>query len=274
MERSRGYYRAGGKPYRHNADYYCSGGKTYRYKTHHEVDANHSIEEVQAYVKDLPRDAVVFPRNPESEVPYPSVQDFISTCRAARRHDGPFTWPNESMRFELAIAIAAHHLPPGYAMCIQNKRPVPQSISGKQPQQQHPPQSAAASSADPGAGEDTKLSGGGRKSKTAGVALNDEGAARGAQRVPSAFAHSSPADEKGMYSYYWDEKKPDDSFDSKSGVEVYYHGTSVHNLPHIMADGFRPGLGTGTDRVTEHYGVPVPGVYVSPSWKTASGYPM
>ena len=67
---------------------YRSHGKTYKYGSHHEVNGSHALEDIQAYVRKLPKDAVVFPRGPEEEVPYTSIQDYVCTspaCVQARR---------------------------------------------------------------------------------------------------------------------------------------------------------------------------------------------
>ena len=48
---------------------YQSDGKSYRKKTHSDVNAGHSLEDVQSYVAKLPADAFIVPRGPESEVP-------------------------------------------------------------------------------------------------------------------------------------------------------------------------------------------------------------
>ena len=56
-------------------------------------------------------------------------------------------------------------------------------------------------------------------------------------------------------------------------ASVFWHGTSAHALPHMVAEGLRPSLGAGADKVMRHYGVATPGVYVTPSWSTAATYP-
>ena len=62
--------------------------------------------------------------------------------------------------------------------------------------------------------------------------------------------------------------------DDEDIIDVF-HGTEVHNLPRIMAEGLRPSVtGAGANHVQEHYGLVVPAVYVSPSFNTASYYPM
>ena len=158
------------------------------------------------------------------------------------------------MRFEGAIAVAAHHLPPGYAMCIQNKRPIPQDISGKQPS----------------ASEATE-SGGGRTSEATGA--GSAGHRAEAQQVPIAFEKREPVGESDTHFFAWNEGAPDEPELAES-ASVFWHGTSAHNLPYIMAEGFRPSIGAGADQVMQHYGIAVPGVYVTPSWSVAASYPM
>ena len=111
--------------------------------------------------------------------------------------------------------------------------------------------------------------GGGRMSDATG----SSGDGTQPQEVPPAFAKSAPAGQSGTHYFAWNEGtsgKPQLHYDAG----VFWHGTSVHALPHIVAEGFRPSLGAGADRVMRHYGAAVPGVYVSPSWSTASTYPM
>ena len=93
------------------------------------------------------------------------------------------------------------------------------------------------------------------------------------QEVPPAFAKSAPAGQSGTHYFAWNE--------GTSGKQqlhhdagVFWHGTSVHALPHIVAEGFRPSLGAGCEQLMAHYGTAVPGVYVSPSWNVAATYPM
>ena len=80
----------------------------------------------------------------------------------------------------------------------------------------------------------------------------------------------SPESDLNKSFFDWRDTEKEDFKD----IPVYYHGTNVHNLPYIMAEGFRPSLGAGADRVMHHYGVPVPGVCVSPSWRAAATYPL
>ena len=57
-------------------------------------------------------------------------------------------------------------------------------------------------------------------------------------------------------------------------VVSVYHGCAVSALPSIMEVGLLPTTGAGSDQLLTHFGVPVPGVYVAPTWLTASSYPM
>ena len=254
--------------------HYKVDGKTYKKRTCVDVNSSHALEDIQSYVEGLPQDAVVYPHGPEKEVPFESISDYVCTLRRAYAPDSPFVWPNESMLFEKAITVAAHHLPPGFALCIQNKRPTPAGIAG-----QPPPQQPTTSGA-PGSG-----TGGGRLSDAAGEAAprstmasssyedwhasyggagSKERNRAGVPRVASAFERSEPVPGMTKHHFAWDEGEREDQ-DPPNEVGVYYHGTSAHDLPYIMAEGFRPSIGAGADHVAQHYGVTVPGVYVSPS---------
>jgi hypothetical protein len=63
-------------------------------------------------------------------------------------------------------------------------------------------------------------------------------------------------------------------FELKPHVLDMYHGSSPMAVPSIMDQGFKPTLGAGCDALEEHFGVPVPGVYLAKSWKVASSYPI
>ena len=94
-----------------------------------------------------------------------------------------------------ALAVAIHHLPPGYAVCVQNKRPVPESISGVAP----PGKGGAASSGGAGLG-------GGHRSEAPSTATSAGPRRRTAQPASSAFSHSEPVEggKLGQH-YYWDD---------------------------------------------------------------------
>ena len=57
-------------------------------------------------------------------------------------------------------------------------------------------------------------------------------------------------------------------------VSDLYHGTSPSMVPSIMGRGLLPTVGAGSDQLKEQYGLIVPGVYVSKSWKHSSSYPI
>ena len=59
-----------------------------------------------------------------------------------------------------------------------------------------------------------------------------------------------------------------------SDVMEIYHGCSVKALPFIVANGFKPTIGTGCDALEEHFGLPTAGTFFTGSWKCASNYPM
>ena len=103
--------------------YVDSDGKTYRSKgpwTRPGVNASHSLDDIHDYVRDLGLDAVKFSHDPNKDVPYFSIHDFVETMRASCKPDGPFTWAGENMKYNQYLAIALHHLPPGKAVLIKN----------------------------------------------------------------------------------------------------------------------------------------------------------
>ena len=69
-------------------------------------------------------------------------------------------------------------------------------------------------------------------------------------------------------------KQEEEAKDNEDIVDLF-HGTEVHNIPRILSEGLRPSVtGAGAQAVQEHYGVVVPAVYVTPSFQTATHYPM
>ena len=55
---------------------------------------------------------------------------------------------------------------------------------------------------------------------------------------------------------------------------MFYHGTHASLIPRILGEGFKPSVGAGSPHLMQHYGVTMPGVYVTPLWRTATVYPM
>ena len=66
----------------------------------------------------------------------------------------------------------------------------------------------------------------------------------------------------------------DHSVKAPSHLLDYYHGCSLTDAIQIIGNGFRVGLGAGSEALLEHYGFNVPGVYVAKCWRTASIYPL
>ena len=129
-------------------------------------------------------------------------------------------------------------------MCIQNKLPIPAHMLG----QQQPPQKPMTTET-PSSG-----SGGGRLSDAAGGEASTgtyanfggtssrERYRAGVPRVASAFSRSEPVPGTNRHHFAWDEGKHKDEGLSDE-ASVYYHGTSAHDLPYIMAEASAPALG-------------------------------
>ena len=49
-------------------------------------------------------------------------------------------------------------------------------------------------------------------------------------------------------------------------LSEFYHGTTLAGCMGIMAKGFMPGLGAGSDELNAFYGFPVPGTFVAPTF--------
>ena len=59
----------------------------------------------------------------------------------------------------------------------------------------------------------------------------------------------------------------------KAQVLDVYHGTDPLDLPQILAEGYLPGVGAGSDALKKHYFLTVPVVYTAKSWEVAMYYP-
>ena len=64
--------------------FYFHDGKVWRKRTHHEVPSgNHSVTDIQAYVRNLPQDKVVSYTNPADFPQYDGILDYVNTMRVA-----------------------------------------------------------------------------------------------------------------------------------------------------------------------------------------------
>ena len=67
--------------------------------------------------------------NPCNAYIFDSITDFVSTLRAEASMPGAhFKWPEQRMTYEMIIAQAIHHLPPGYQVSIRNGNPCPKGL--------------------------------------------------------------------------------------------------------------------------------------------------
>ena len=72
---------------------YVENGKTYRTRgdwTKPGVNVSHSLDDIQRYVDSLSEDGVKMPHDPNDDVPYTTINDFVETMRAACKPNGPF----------------------------------------------------------------------------------------------------------------------------------------------------------------------------------------
>eukprot|EP00974_Lingulodinium_polyedra_P040381 3877684-Lingulodinium_polyedra.AAC.1 len=82
--------------------------------TNPEINARHSLEDVQQYVAELKTENLATAYDPSREVPYDSTSDWVQTMRAACVPQGVFRWPSESLGFQRAVTVAVQRLPPGH----------------------------------------------------------------------------------------------------------------------------------------------------------------
>ena len=60
---------------------------------------------------------------------FDSITDFVSSIRAEASMPGAhFKWPEQRMTYELMVAQAIHHLPPGYHVSIKSGNPCPKEL--------------------------------------------------------------------------------------------------------------------------------------------------
>ena len=77
------------------------------------VNTWRNTEDIKKYLKEESPGAVVW--KPWNAYIFDSTTDFVSTLRAKASMPGAhFKWPEQRMTYEMVIAQALHHLPPGY----------------------------------------------------------------------------------------------------------------------------------------------------------------
>ena len=102
-------------------------GKVWRGKTHKEVPAlNHSITDIQDYVKALPTSGVADYSDPSRMPQYASIFDFVATMRVSCEIKGSaFMWPAPPTNIAQSFSVAMTMCPPGHMVTLQNAAPVP-----------------------------------------------------------------------------------------------------------------------------------------------------
>mgnify|MGYP001358055637 FL=1 len=91
----------------------------------------HTANAIHAYVQKLKEENLeVQPFQPEHSVQFGSIQDYVSTLRyEASQENSHFQWPFSNISFEIGLAIALHHMPPGFKVTIENGRKAPPEIA-------------------------------------------------------------------------------------------------------------------------------------------------
>ena len=107
--------------------FYMKNGKMWRDRTHREVPPlNHSISDVQEYVRKLPAHHVVHYTDASTFPQYRGIIDFVTTMRVACEPKGSaFIWPQHYRGLVNAFSVALTHLPPGYMTSLRNTAPIP-----------------------------------------------------------------------------------------------------------------------------------------------------
>ena len=86
-----------------------------------------SIKAINEYLRTEDPGAKTF--TPWNAFIFDSVHDFVSSLRAEASYpDSHFKWPEQAFTYELMLAMAIHHLPPGYHVSIKNGRPCPKEL--------------------------------------------------------------------------------------------------------------------------------------------------
>ena len=89
-----------------------------------EVNSNHSIEEIEDYVKQVRE--VAQSGAVECEVPFESIEDYVVTLRqSASTAASAFRWPTQSLSFQKGFSVALQHVPPGCFVVLRNSSPMP-----------------------------------------------------------------------------------------------------------------------------------------------------
>ena len=103
------------------------GGKIWRTKTHNEVpSSNHSLTDVQDYVKELPQDHAVEYTDASKHPQYKSMIDFVTTMRMSCEAKGTaFKWPQYGLTTTNSFSVALTHMPPGHMVSLLNSAPIP-----------------------------------------------------------------------------------------------------------------------------------------------------
>ena len=260
-----------------------------------QVNVTHSLDDIHEYVRSLPEDAVMQQHDPENDVPYASIDDFVETMRLSCRPGGPFVWPGENLKYNQYLAIALHHLPPGKAVMIKNAAVIPEKFLKSKPNR--PSDEAGTRGVTEPEGDRQKRPGdeagtrgvtepeGGQKDvpMTPVEAAGEQGAPQQSRQQSkkfrkeqmdsgiTPFAKNEPAPQPGHQFRYLDDKNTPEWHEEH---EIAYHGTYPMLVPRIVSEGLKPSLGAGSDGLHAHYGVVTPGVYVTPSWHCATNYPM
>ena len=106
--------------------FYIQQGKVYRLKTHKEVPStNHSVSDVQDYVRALPTQGVAEYSDPASMPQYASVFDFVATMRTAcERKGSAFSWPSPAVNLAQSFSVAMTMCPPGQLVFLKSAAPI------------------------------------------------------------------------------------------------------------------------------------------------------
>ena len=86
-----------------------------------------TAEDIRKYLKYETPGAVVW--KPWNAYVFDSITDFVSSLRAEASMPGAhFKWPEQRVTYEMVLAQAIHHLPPGYHVSIKNGNPCPKEL--------------------------------------------------------------------------------------------------------------------------------------------------